>query len=150
MQRVKNIYVLFFISIFFAIGCDGNQTDKVNAFLSEYINTVSMEHAKYKKNITEKLEDYYIDDEGKKTDMPDLMAPGPFRDNIIIVKDYEILYTKEIELEEFKKCYEVKVRFTIENNEDDSYQKDEIYWVCLYKHRLYIYSDDFCVKDIFI
>lgn len=122
----------------------------MNAFLSEYINTVSMEHAKYKKNITEKLEDYYIDDEGKKTDMPYLMLPGSFRDKIVIVRDYEILYTKEIEKQFNKKCYEVKVRFTIENNEDDSYQKDDLFWVCLYKHRLYIYSDDFCVKDIFI
>ena len=58
MQRMKSIYVLSLISILFlVIGCNGNPTDKVNAFLSEYISTVSMEHATFKKNITEKMKD---------------------------------------------------------------------------------------------
>ena len=149
MQRCKTRYLILLISIFLVIGCNKNQIDKVNAFLSEYISTVSMEHAKYKENITEKMKDYYIDYKGKKTDIPELMLPGPFRDNMLIVKDYEILYTKEIELEEYKKCYEAKVRFTIENNKAISYQKDVIYWVCVHKHRFYIYADDF-VKDIYV
>ncbi len=136
--------------IFLVIGCNENPIDNVNAFLSEYISTVSMEHAKYKKNITEKMKEYYIDDYGKKTDMPWFMAPGPFRDNILIVRDYEILYTKELEikLKKYKKCYEAKVRFAIENNKDVSY-KDELYWVCVHKHRFYVCMDEF-IKDIFI
>ncbi len=105
-----------------------------------------MEHAKYKKNITEKMKKYYIDDYGKKTDMPWFMLPGPFRDNILIVRDYEILYTKEIE--EYKKFYEAKVRFAIENNKTLSY-KDVIYWICVHRHRFYIYADD-SVKDIYV
>lgn len=123
MQRV--IYVLFLIFIFLVIGCNGNQTNKVNAFLSEYISTVSMEHAKYKKNITEKMKDYYIDSEGEKTDMPYLVLLGSYRNNIVIVRDYEILYTKEVEIGDYKKCYESKVRFTIENNKNVPYQKLE-------------------------
>ena len=66
MRRMNRLYVLSLISIFLVISCNGNPTDKVNAFLSEYISTVSMEHAKYKKNITEKMKDYYIDTEGEK------------------------------------------------------------------------------------
>lgn len=149
MQRIKNIYLLFFIFIFLVISCNGNPTDKVNAFLSEYISTVSMEHAIYKKNITEKMKDYYIDIEGEKTDMPYLVLLGSYRDNIVIVRDYEILYTKEVEIGDYKKCYESKVRFTIENNKNVPYQKDEIYLVCVHKNRFYVCMDEF-IKDIFI
>ncbi len=148
MQRIKNRYVILLVFVFLAIGCNENPIDNVNAFLSEYISTVSMEHAKYKKNITEKMKDYYIDREGEKTDMPYLILLGPFRNNIVIVRDYEILYTKEIKIGDYKKCYEAKVRFTIENNKDVSY-KDELYWVCVHKHRFYVCMDEF-IKDIFI
>ena len=149
MQRMKSLYVLFLIFIFLVIGCNENQIDKVNAFLSEYISTVSMEHATYKKNITEKMKDYYIDSEGEKTDMPYLVLLGSYRNNIVIVRDYEILYTKEVETGDYKKCYESKIRFTIENNKDVPYQKDEIYLVCVHKNRFYVCMDEF-IKDIFI
>lgn len=151
MKRFKNTYLFLLIFMFLAICCNKNESNDVIDFVLEYIKMTSLEHAKYKKNITETMKNYYIDHKGKKTDMPELMLPGTFRNNIIIVKNYEILYIKKIDIDEYKKCYEVKVLFTIEDNKDKDvpYQKETLYWVCLHKHKFYIYADDF-VKDIFI
>ena len=143
------IFIFLFILAFFC--CKTNNSEKIKVFIQDYIETVSLEHAKYKTNITKKMEEYFFDDESKeKADMPEFLQIGPFRNNILIVKNYDIKNVKKLPYKDID-GYSVKVQFTIYDKlkEDGEYLKTINYWVVLYENKFYIYADNF-LQDIFI
>ena len=143
------IFIFLFIFAFFC--CKTNNSEKIKVFIQDYIETVSLEHAKYKTNITKKMEEYFFDDESKeKADMPEFLQNGPFRNNILIVKNYDIKNVKKLPYKDID-GYSVKVQFTIYDKlkEDGEYIKTINYWVVLYENNFYIYADNF-LQDIFI
>ena len=83
----------------------------------------SIEHEKYKTNITDKMVEYFYDDENKeKADMPEFLAKGGFRNNIIIVKNFEIQKIKKLPYKDID-GYSVNVQFIIydKSKENESY-----------------------------
>ena len=150
MKRNGQI-IFIFLFIFAFLCCKTNNSEKIKVFIQDYIETVSLEHAKYKTNITKKMEEYFFDDESKeKADMPEFLQIGPFRNNILIVKNYDIKNVKKLPYKDID-GYSVKVQFTIYDKlkEDGEYIKTINYWVVLYENNFYIYADNF-LQDIFI
>ena len=128
-----------------------NITDKIKVFIQNYIETVSIEHEKYKTNITDKMVEYFYDDENKeKADMPEFLAMGGFRNNIIIVKNFEIQKIKKLPYKDID-GYSVNVQFIIydKSKENEEYVKKIDYWIVSHNNNFYIYGDNF-LKDIFI
>lgn len=135
------------------LSCSNIQKNKVNSFIEEYINTVSFEHAKFKCNISEKMKSYYMNYENKEmADMPEFLEIGPFRNNVLIIKNYTIISIKEINDVKIPGCkyiYDVNVQFEIETENGITKQKIANYWVTYYKNKFYIYGDNF-LQDIYI
>ena len=145
----NNTKILFILSLILLLnGCSSNKKEQLIEFMTEYIETVSSEHAKCKTNITEKMHDFYMDYENKEdATMPEFMAIGPFRSNIIIISDYEVLGIKKLPYRDLD-LYSVNVRFLLKN--DTSTESKIInYWVSYYKNKFYIYGDNF-LQDIYI
>ena len=79
--------------------------------------------------------------------MPEFIAIGSFRSNIIIISDYEILGIEKLPYKDLD-GYSIDVRFLIKN--DTSTESKIInYWVSYYKNKFYIYGDNF-LQDIYI
>lgn len=148
--RIKTItrLILFNFLLLLLLSCSNDKKNNVNSFVEEYIDTVSSEHAKFKCNITEKMTSYYMDYENKENaTMPEFMAIDPFRSNIIIISDYEVLGIKKLPYRDLD-LYSVNVRFLLKN--DTSTESKIInYWVSYYKNKFYIYGDNF-LQDIYI
>ena len=148
-RKLHIISILLFI--FALLACKENNTDKIKIFIQNYIETVSIEHEKYKTNITDKMVEYFYDDENKeKADMPEFLAMGGFRNNIIIVKNFEIQKIKKLPYKDID-GYSVNVQFIIydKSKENEEYVKKIDYWVVSHNNNFYIYGDNF-LKDIFI
>ena len=142
----KILFILFLILLL--NGCFANKKEQLIEFMTEYIETVSSEHAKYKTNITEKMHDFYMDYENKENaTMPEFMAIGPFRANIIVISNYEILGIKKLPYKDLD-GYSIDVRFLIKNGISTE-SKIINYWVSYYKNKFYIYGDSF-LQDIYI
>ena len=56
-RKLHIISILLFI--FALLACKENNTDKIKIFIQNYIETVSIEHEKYKTNITDKMVEYF-------------------------------------------------------------------------------------------
>lgn len=139
---------LFFIAL---LACEENNTDKIKVFIQNYIETVSIEHEKHKTNVTDKMTAYFYDYENKENaDLPEFLLIGPFRNDILIVKNYDIQKVRKLPYKDID-GYSVNVQFTIydESKENGEYVRDVDYWVVLVNNKFYIYGDDF-LKDIFI
>ena len=148
-RKLHIISILLFI--FALLACKENNTDKIKIFIQNYIETVSIEHEKYKTNITDKMVEYFYDDENKeKADMPEFLAMGGFRNNIIIVKNFEIQKIKKLPYKDID-GYSVNVQFVIydKSKENEEYVKKIDYWIVSHNNNFYIYGDNF-LKDIFI
>ncbi len=148
-RKLHIISILLFI--FALLACKENNTDKIKIFIQNYIETVSIEHEKYKTNITDKMVEYFYDDENKeKADMPEFLAMGGFRNNIIIVKNFEIQKIKKLPYKDID-GYSVNVQFIIydKSKENEEYVKKIDYWIVSHNNNFYIYGDNF-LKDIFI
>ena len=148
-RKLHIISILLFI--FALLACKENNTDKIKIFIQNYIGTVSIEHEKYKTNITDKMVEYFYDDENKeKADMPEFLAMGGFRNNIIIVKNFEIQKIKKLPYKDID-GYSVNVQFIIydKSKENEEYVKKIDYWIVSHNNNFYIYGDNF-LKDIFI
>ena len=94
---------------------------------------------------------YFYDYENKENaDLPEFLLMGPFRNDILIVKNYDIQKVRKLPYKDID-GYSVNVQFTIydESKENGEYVRDVDYWVVLVNNKLYIYGDDF-LKDIFI
>ena len=147
--KLNIISILLFVIVLFA--CKGNNTNEIKIFIQNYIETVSIEHEKYKTNITDKMVEYFYDDENKeKADMPEFLAMGGFRNNIIIVKNFEIQKIKKLPYKDID-GYSVNVQFIIydKSKENEEYVKKIDYWIVSHNNNFYIYGDNF-LKDIFI
>lgn len=148
----RNAQILCILLFIFALlACKENNTDKIKNFIQNYIETVSIEHEKYKTNITDKMVEYFYDDENKeKADMPEFLAMGGFRNNIIIVKNFEIQKIKKLPYKDID-GYSVNVQFIIydKSKENEEYVKKIDYWIVSHNNNFYIYGDNF-LKDIFI
>ena len=95
--------------------------------------------------------EYFYDDENKeKADMPEFLAKGGFRNNIIIVKNFEIQKIKKLPYKDID-GYSVNVQFIIydKSKENEEYVKKIDYWIVSHNNNFYIYGDNF-LKDIFI
>lgn len=140
-----------FIFIFSIFCCKSNNDAKIRVFMQEYIETVSVEHKQYKTNVTDKMTAYFYDYENKENaDLPEFLQMGPFRNDILIVKNYDIQKVRKLPYKDID-GYSVNVQFTIydESKENGEYVRDVDYWVILVNNKFYIYGDDF-LKDIFI
>lgn len=140
-----------FIFIFSIFCCKSNNDAKIRVFMQEYIETVSVEHKQYKTNVTDKMTAYFYDYENKENaDLPEFLQMGPFRNDILIVKNYDIQKVRKLPYKDID-GYSVNVQFTIydESKENGEYVRDVDYWVVLVNNKFYIYGDDF-LKDIFI
>lgn len=148
MNKSITIILILLIIIPLFYGCSDNKKEQLIEFMTEYIETVSSEHAKYKTNITKKMHNFYMDYENKEdATMPEFMAIGPFRSNIIIISDYEVLGIKKLPYRDLD-LYSIDVRFLLKN--DTSTESKIInYWVSYYKNKFYIYGDNF-LQDIYI
>ena len=75
---------------------------------------------------------------------------GGFRNNIIIVKNFEIQKIKKLPYKDID-GYSVNVQFIIydKSKENEEYVKKIDYWVVSHNNNFYIYGDNF-LKDIFI
>lgn len=62
--KLNIISILLFVIVLFA--CKGNKTNEIKVFIKKYIETVSIEHEKHKINITDKMIEYFYDDENKE------------------------------------------------------------------------------------
>lgn len=147
--KLNIISILLFVIVLFA--CKGNNTNEIKVFIQKYIETVSVEHKQYKTNITDKMVEYFYDDENKeKADMPEFLAMGGFRNNIIIVKNFEIQKIKKLPYKDID-GYSVNVQFIIydKSKENEEYVKKIDYWIVSHNNNFYIYGDNF-LKDIFI
>lgn len=148
-RKLHIISILLFI--FALLACKENNTDKIKIFIQNYIETVSTEHEKYKTNITDKMVEYFYDDENKeKADMPEFLAMGGFRNNIIIVKNFEIQKIKKLPYKDID-GYSVNVQFIIydKSKENEEYVKKIDYWIVSHNNNFYIYGDNF-LQDIYI
>ena len=148
-RKVHIIYIFLFIIALLA--CEENNTDKIKVFIQNYIETVSIEHEKHKINITDKMIEYFYDDENKENaDLPEFLAMGGFRNNIIIVKNFEIHKIKKLPYKDID-GYSVNVQFTIydESKENGEYVRDVEYWVVLVNNKFYSYADN-TLNDIYI
>lgn len=148
-RKLHIISILLFI--FGLLACKENNTDKIKIFIQNYIETVSIEHEKYKTNITDKMVEYFYDDENKeKADLPEFLAMGEFRNNIIIVKKFKIQKIKKLPYKDID-GYSVNVQFIIydKSKENEEYVKKIDYWIVSHNNNFYIYGDNF-LKDIFI
>ncbi|MBQ8680452.1 MAG: hypothetical protein IJ530_11925 [Treponema sp.] len=147
--KLNIISILLFVIVLFA--CKGNNTNEIKVFIQKYIETVSTEHEKYKTNITDKMVEYFYDDENKeKADMPEFLAMGGFRNNIIIVKNFEIQKIKKLPYKDID-GYSVNVQFIIydKSKENEEYVKKIDYWIVSHNNNFYIYGDNF-LQDIYI
>ena len=143
--------ICIFLFIIALLACKENNTDKIKVFIQNYIETVSIEHEKHKTNVTDKMTAYFYDDENKENaDLPEFLLMGPFRNDILIVKNYDIQKVRKLPCKDIDR-YSVNVQFTIydESKENGEYVRDVDYWVVLVNNKFYIYGDDF-LKDIFI
>lgn len=150
MKRKVHI-ICIFLFIIALLACEENNTDKIKVFIQNYIETVSLEHEKHKTNVTDKMTAYFYDDENKENaDLPEFLLLGPFRNDILIVKNYDIQQVRKLPRKDIDR-YSVNVQFTIydESKENGEYVRDVDYWVVLVNNKFYIYGDDF-LKDIFI
>ena len=151
MKKNRQIFILFLILLL--NGCFANKKEQLIEFMTEYIETVSSEHAKYETNITEKMHDFYMDYENKElAEMPEFLEIGPFRNNVLIINDYKIISIKEIrdvKIPECKYVYDVDVQFEIKTENGNTKQKIANYWVTFYKNKFHIYGDNF-LQDIYI
>lgn len=119
--------------------------------MQEYIETVSVEHKQYKTNVTDKMTAYFYDDENKENaDLPEFLLMGPFRNDILIVKNYDIQKVRKLPCKDIDR-YSVNVQFTIydESKENGEYVRDVEYWVVLVNNKFYIYADN-TLNDIYI
>ena len=119
--------------------------------MQEYIETVSVEHKQYKTNVTDKMTVYFYDDENKENaDLPEFLLLGPFRNDILIVKNYDIQKVRKLPSKDIDR-YSVNVQFTIydESKENGEYVRDVEYWVVLVNNKFYIYADN-TLNDIYI
>ena len=102
-----------FIFIFSIFCCKSNNDAKIRVFMQEYIETVSVEHKQYKTNVTDKMTAYFYDDENKENaDLPEFLLMGPFRNDILIVKNYDIQKVRKLPCKDIDR-YSVNVQFTI-------------------------------------
>jgi hypothetical protein len=150
MKRKIHI-ICIFLFIIALLACKENNTDKIKVFIQNYIETVSIEHEKHKTNVTDKMTAYFYDDENKENaDLSEFLLLGPFRNDILIVKNYDIQKVRKLPRKDIDR-YSVNVQFTIydESKENGEYVRDVDYWVVLVNNKFYIYGDDF-LKDIFI
>lgn len=150
MKRKVHI-ICIFLFIIALLACEENNTDKIKIFIQNYIETVSIEHEKHKTNVTDKMTAYFYDYENKENaDLPEFLQMGPFRNDILIVKNYDIQKIRKLPYKDID-GYSVNVQFTIydESKENGEYVRDVDYWVVLVNNKFYIYGDDF-LKDIFI
>ena len=95
--------------------------------------------------------EYFYDDENKENaDLPEFLAMGGFRNNIIIVKNFEIQKIKKLPYKDID-GYSVNVQFIIydKSKENEEYVKKIDYWIVSHNNNFYIYGDNF-LKDIFI
>lgn len=144
-------YFFIFIFIFSIFCCKSNNDAKIRVFMQEYIETVSVEHKQYKTNVTDKMTAYFYDDENKENaDLPEFLAMGGFRNNIIIVKNFEIHKIKKLPYKDID-GYSVNVQFIIydKSKENGEYVRDVEYWVVLVNNKFYIYADN-TLNDIYI
>ena len=159
MKRKVHI-ICIFLFIIALLACKENNTDKIKVFIQNYIETVSIEHEKHKTNVTDKMTAYFYDDENKENaDLPEFLLMGPFRNDILIVKNYDIQKVRKLPRKDIDRysvnvqftIYSVNVQFTIydESKENGEYVRDVEYWVVLVNNKFYIYGDDF-LKDIYI
>jgi hypothetical protein len=150
MKRKVHI-ICIFLFIIALLACKENNTDKIKVFIQNYIETVSIEHEKHKTNVTDKMTAYFYDYENKENaDLPEFLQMGPFRNDILIVKNYDIQKVRKLPYKDID-GYSVNVQFTIydESKENGEYVRDVDYWVVLVNNKFYIYGDVF-LKDIFI
>jgi hypothetical protein len=150
MKRKVHI-ICIFLFIIALLACKENHTDKIKVFIQNYIETVSIEHENHKTNVTDKMTAYFYDYENKENaDLPEFLQMGPFRNDILIVKNYDIQKVRKLPYKDID-GYSVNVQFTIydESKENGEYVRDVDYWVVLVNNKFYIYGDDF-LKDIFI
>lgn len=150
MKRKVHI-ICIFLFIIALLACEENNTDKIKVFIQNYIETVSIEHEKHKTNVTDKMTAYFYDYENKENaDLPEFLQMGPFRNDILIVKNYDIQKVCKLPYKDIN-GYSVNVQFTIydESKENGEYVRDVEYWVVLVNNKFYIYGDNF-LKDIFI
>lgn len=150
MKRKVHI-ICIFLFIIALLACEENNTDKIKVFIQNYIETVSIEHEKHKTNVTDKMTAYFYDYENKENaDLPEFLQMGPFRNDILIVKNYDIQKVRKLPYKDID-GYSVNVQFTIydESKENGEYVRDVDYWVVFVNNKFYIYGDDF-LKDIFI
>ncbi len=150
MKRKVHI-ICIFLFIIALLACEENNTDKIKVFIQNYIETVSIEHEKHKTNVTDKMTAYFYDYENKENaDLPEFLLMGPFRNDILIVKNYDIQKVRKLPYKDID-GYSVNVQFTIydESKENGEYVRDVDYWVVLVNNKFYIYGDAF-LKDIFI
>ena len=150
MKRKVHI-ICIFLFIIALLACEENNTDKIKVFIQNYIETVSIEHEKHKTNVTDKMTAYFYDYENKENaDLPEFLQMGPFRNDILIVKNYDIQKVRKLPYKDID-GYSVNVQFTIydESKENGEYVRDVDYWVVFVNKKFYIYGDDF-LKDIFI
>ena len=144
-------YFFIFIFIFSIFCCKSNNDAKIRVFMQEYIETVSVEHKQYKTNVTDKMTAYFYDDENKENaDLPEFLLLGPFRNDILIVKNYDIQKVRKLPRKDIDR-YSVNVQFTIydESKETGEYVRDVEYWVVLVNNKFYIYADN-TLNDIYI
>jgi hypothetical protein len=150
MKRKVHI-ICIFLFIIALLACKENNTDKIKVFIQNYIETVSIEHEKHKTNVTDKMTAYFYDDENKENaDLPEFLLLGPFRNDILIVKNYDIQKVRKLPRKDIDR-YSVNVQFTIydESKENGEYVRDVDYWVVLVNNKFYIYGDNF-LQDIYI
>ena len=94
---------------------------------------------------------YFYDDENKENaDLPEFLLLGPFRNDILIVKNYDIQQVRKLPRKDIDR-YSVNVQFTIydESKENGEYVRDVEYWVVLVNNKFYIYADN-TLNDIYI
>ena len=143
--------ICIFLFIIALLACKENNTDKIKVFIQNYIETVSIEHEKHKTNVTDKMTAYFYDDENKENaDLPEFLLMGPFRNDILIVKNYDIQKVRKLPCKDIDR-YSVNVQFTIydESKENGEYVRDVEYWVVLVNNKFYIYADN-TLNDIYI
>ena len=159
MKRKVHI-ICIFLFIIALLACEENNTDKIKVFIQNYIETVSIEHEKHKINITDKMIEYFYDDENKENaDLPEFLLLGPFRNDILIVKNYDIQKVRKLPRKDIDRysvkvqfpIYSVNVQFTIydESKENSEYVRDVRYWVVLVNNKFYSYADN-TLNDIYI
>ena len=95
----------------------------------------------------------------ENADFPEFLLLGPFRNDILIVKNYDIQKVRKLPRKDIDRysvnvqfpIYSVNVQFTIydESKENGEYVRDVEYWVVLVNNKFYIYADN-TLNDIYI